>query len=206
MSDTRPVDFNDLIIKRRNLLSTTDELTDHVSFYATAWFEALVTAAYLGGACRALDEVRKFALSVHTEDGQPLSELDGVVVETGRLAIALRSGLAMASSFATCTDRYCKGVRAGAPAEELDQLANDLMDCGSVIKYSCTKTAVDIVNSARGLVGTRSMTVDHPIYALNEQICFGPLHPTIPSRMERSVGSEVLTDAPYTGLFEWGLG
>lgn len=205
MADTRPVEFNDLIVKRRNLLSANDELTDHISFYATAWFEALVTAAYLGGACRALDEVRKFALSVHTPDGEPLSELDGFVADCGRLAIALRSSLAMARSFGICADRYCKGVRAGAPAQELDHLANDLMDCGSVIKYSCTKTAVEIVGGARGLLGTRGMATNHPMHAINEQICFGPLHPTIPSRMERSVGSEMLTENPYLGLFEWGL-
>lgn len=205
MADTRPVEFDDLIVKRRNLLSATDELTDHISFYATAWFEALVTAAYLGGACRALDEVRKFALSVHTEDGEPLADLDGFVVEVGRLAIALRASLAMARSFGICAERYCKGVRGAAPAEELDQLANDLMDCGSVIKYACTKTATEIVSGARGLIGTRGMATNHPLHAINEQICFGPLHPTIPSRLERSVGSEVLIDKPFTGLFEWGL-
>ena len=205
MADTRPVEFHDLIIKRRNLLSTTDELTDHISFYATAWFEALVTAAYLGGACRALDEVRKFALAVHTENGEPLADLDGFIVDVGRLAIALRSSLALARSFGICADRYCKGVRAAAPPEELDHLANDLMDCGSVIKYTCTKTAVDIVSGARGLIGTRGMATTHPLHAINEQTCFGPLHPTIPSRLERSMGADLLIEKPFTGLFEWGL-
>lgn len=206
MSDTRPVDFNNLVIQRRNVLSTTDDLTDHVSFYATAWFEALIAAAYLGGACRALDEVRKFALSVHTEDGEPLAELDGFMTDAGRLAIALRSSLAMTHSFAMCADRYCKLVREGAPASTLDAVANDLMDCGSVIKYATTKTAVEIVNGSRGLVGTRAMATNHPIYSLNEQIVFGPLHPTIPARLERSVGSELLTEERFTGLFEWALG
>jgi alkylation response protein AidB-like acyl-CoA dehydrogenase len=205
MADTRPVEFNDLVVKRRNLLSGTDDLTDHISFYATAWFEALITAAYLGGACRALDEVRKFALSVHTDDGEPLAELDGFVVEVGRLAIALRGSLAMARSFGICADRYCKGVRAGLAPEELDPLANDLMDCGSIVKYQGTKTATEIVSGARGLIGTRGMASHHPLHAINEQICFGPLHPTIPSLLERSVGSEVLVEEPFTGLFEWGL-
>jgi alkylation response protein AidB-like acyl-CoA dehydrogenase len=206
MSDTRPVEFNNLVIQRRNVLSTTDDLTDHVSFYATAWFEALIAAAYLGGACRALDEVRKFALSVHTEDGEPLAELDGFLTDAGRLAIALRANLAMTHSFASCADRYCKLVRESAPAATLDAVANDLMDCGSVIKYATTKTAVDIVSGARGLIGTRAMATNHPIHALNEQIVFGPLHPTIPARLERSVGSELLTEEPFTGLFEWALG
>ncbi len=206
LSDTRPVEFNDLIIKSRNVLSTSDDLTDHLSFYATAWFEALVTAAYLGGACRALDEVRKFALGVHTSDGEPLAELDGFVVDCGRLAIRLRSALAMARSFGVCADRYCSAVRANAPAVELDNLANDLMDCGTLIKYSGTQAAVDIVAGARGLLGTRGMATHHPLHAINEQVCFGPLHPTISAAIERSVGGDMLEERPYLGLFTWGLG
>lgn len=207
LTDTRPIEFKDLVIKRRNVLSVTDDLTDHVSFYATAWFEALVTAAYLGGACRALEEVRTFSRSVHTyEDETPLCELDGFVVDAGRLAITLRSSLAQARSFGTCAGRYCRRVREAAPAPELDQLANDLMDCGAAVKYVATKNAVDVVNGARGLVGTRSMTPRHPIYALSEQILFGPLHPTIPAMYERSAGSELLSEVPFLGLFEWGLG
>lgn len=206
MSDTRPLEFHDLVLQRRNVLSTTDELTDHVSFYATAWFEALVTAAYLGGACRALEEVRRFALSVHTEDGAALAELDGFVTDSGRLALALRASVALASSFAVCAERYCSLVRAGAEPSVLDAVACDLMDCGAVIKHSATRTAVDIVHGARSLIGTRAMHCSHPVYALNEQIVFGPLHPTIPARLERSAGEELLTDEPYTGLFEWALG
>lgn len=206
MSDTRPVDFNGLVLQRRNVLSTTDDLTDHISFYATAWFEALISAAYLGGACRALDEVRRFALSVHTEDGEPLAELDGFVTDAGRLALALRSALALTHSFAVCADRYCKLVRESAPPATLDAVANDLMDCGAVIKYSTTKTATEIVHGARGLIGTRAMSTGHPIHSLNEQIVFGPLHPTIPARLERSVGAELLAEEPFTGLFEWALG
>lgn len=206
LSDTRPVEFRDLVIKRRNVLSTHDDLTDHVSYYATAWFEALVTAAYLGGACRAMEEVRKFARSVHHEDDETLAELDGFIVDSGRLAIALRSALAMAYSFGPAADRYCKLVREGAPAEVLDRVASQMMDLGSLIKYTATKVAVEIVSGARNLIGTRSMSVHHPVYALTEQICFGPLHPTISARIERSFGEEFLSETPFTGLFEWALG
>ncbi|MBT9582694.1 acyl-CoA/acyl-ACP dehydrogenase [bacterium] len=204
-SDTRPVDFNGLVIRQRNVLSVHDDLTDHVSHYATAWFEALATAVYLGGACQALEEVRKFARSVHTDDDVTLAELDGFVAESGRLSVMLRSNLAMARSFGVCADLYCRLVREGAPAAQLDGVAADLMDCGSVIKYTATKAAQDIVAGARALIGTRSMSVSHPIYALTEQVCFGTMHPTIPARMERSAGREMLGEKPYTGLFEWAM-
>ena len=202
-SDTRPIQFDNLILKQRNVLSLSDELTDHVSFYATAWFEALIASVYLGGAARALEEVRKFALSVHADEDVLLAELDGFLVDAGRLGITLRSALTMVAAFGPVADRYTRGVREGAPASELDGLASDLMDMASMIKYSGTKAAAEIVNGARGLIGSRSMSVKHPIHALTEQICFGPLHPTIPARLERSVGHDCLVDKPFMGLFEW---
>jgi alkylation response protein AidB-like acyl-CoA dehydrogenase len=205
LSDTRPVKFNNLVIRLRNVLSVHDEVTDHVGFYATAWFEALASAVYLGGACKALEEVRKFARSVHADEDQLLAEVDGFVMETGKLAVALRSNLAMARSFGICADLYCRLVREGAPADRLNGVAADLMDCGSVIKYTATKAAQEIVYGARALIGTRCMRVDHPMYALNEQIVFGTMHPTIPSRMERSTGRNLLGEKPYVGLFEWAL-
>lgn len=206
LSDTRPVQFNNLVVKSRNVLSVHNDLTDHVSFYATAWFEALVSAAYLGGACRALEEVRKFGLSVHTEDGEPLADLDGFVTDCGRLTVELRSCLALARSFGVCADRYCRLVRARGDARELDETANDLMDCGSIIKYTSTKAAQRLVDGARQLIGTRSMAANHPIKSLTEQVVFGPLHPTITAKIERSLGEALLGEEPYTGLFEWALG
>lgn len=205
LSDTRPVKFNNLVIRLRNVLSLHNALTDHVGHYATAWFEALAAAVYLGGACRALEEVRKFARSVHADDDQLLADVDGFRVEVGKLSVALRSNLAMARSFGVCADLYCRLVREGAPAERLDGVAGDLMDCGSMIKYTGTKTAQEIVYGCRGLIGTRCMHVNHPMYALNEQIVFGTMHPTIPARLERSAGREALGEKPYVGLFEWAM-
>jgi len=204
-SDTRPVKFNDLVIRLRNVLSLHDDVTDHVGYYATAWFEALASAVYLGGACRALEEVRKFARSVHADDDQLLAEVDGFVMEAGKLSVALRSSLAMARSFGICADLYCRLVREKAPADRLNGVAADLMDCASMIKYTGTKTAQDIVYGARALIGTRCMHVNHPMYALNEQVVFGTMHPIIPSRMERSAGRNLLGEKPYVGLFEWAM-
>ncbi|MBN9418537.1 MAG: acyl-CoA/acyl-ACP dehydrogenase [Candidatus Eremiobacteraeota bacterium] len=205
-SDTRPIEFNDLILKQRNVLSLHDDLTDHVSFYATAWFEALCSAVYLGGASRALEEVRRFGRSVHTEDDEMLADLDGFQLEVGRLALKLRSHLAMARSFGVCAELYCRLVREGAEAERLDRVANDLMDCGACIKWAGTAAAAEIVSGVRNLIGTRSMSVNHPLYPLYEQICFGPMHPTISARLERSAGETMLGEEPFTGLFEWALG
>ena len=45
------------------------------------------------------------------------------------------------------------------------------------------------------------MSVSHPIHALTEQICFGPLHPIIPARAEREEGEDMLGEEEYMGWF-----
>lgn len=206
LTDTKPLVFQDVVLKNRQILSLDNWLTFHVSNYATSWFEALISAAYLGGASKALEEVRLFSRSVSHDEETLLAELDGFQLEGGRLSAQHRAALAFGLSFGACAGRYCKAVIEDAPEDEVAGLQSDIMDSSSGIKYTCTKVAQDVVNGARALVGTRSMSTKHPIHALTEQICFGPLHPTIPAHYERGVGEELLGEEEYTGLFYWGFG
>lgn len=206
LTDTKPILMKNLILKRRNVLALEEWLTNHFSSYATSWFEGLVTACYLAGAGQALEEVRKFGRLVSHDQEQFLYELDGFNLEAGRLAGRHRSALALGQSFGPCAARYCEAVKSNAPEETKDGLCEDLMDVAGAIKYTCTSAAQDIVNGCRGLIGSRSMHPSHPIYQLTEQICFGPLHPTIPAHYERETGEELFSDEPYSGLFGWCFG
>jgi alkylation response protein AidB-like acyl-CoA dehydrogenase len=206
LTDTKPLTMTNLVLKRRNVLALEEWLTYHVSNYATSWFESLVSAAYLGGASKALDEVRKFARSVSHDQETMLAELDGFQLEAGRLAARHRAGLAFGQSFGPCAAKYCRSVIDEDPVEIQEALSDDIMDISSAIKYTTTKVAQDIVNGARALVGSRSMAVTHPIFALTEQICFGPLHPIIPARHERETGEELLGEEPYYGTFRSAYG
>lgn len=203
LTDTKPLYFKNLELGRRNVLSTEEWLTDHVSTYGTAWFEAMVSAAYLGGASRALEEVRKFARSVSVDQESMLYELDGFVLDAGRLAAKLRSSLALGYSFGPLVARYCEALINGAPEEEQDGLDTDLGDNSAAIKYATTHAAEEIVNGAISLVGSRSLALGHPLHALNEQIRFGPLHPTITAHYLRTEGEDLLEEEEYEGLYPW---
>ena len=102
--------------------------------------------------------------------------------------------------------KYCRAVIDDDSEARVAGLCEDLMDAAGVIKHHGNVAAQDVVNGARGLIGTRSMSVTHPIHALTEQICFGSLHPIIPARHERDTGDEVLGESPYFGLFPWTFG
>lgn len=206
LTDTKPIFMNNVVLKRRNMLALEEWLTYFFSNYSTSWFEGLMTAAYLGGAGRALEEVRRFGRSVSHDQEKLLSELDGFVLDVGRLAAKHRSAVAFGMSFGVAAARFCQAVISEAPEEVETGLMYDVMDVSSAIKYSCTAIAQEIVNGARGLIGSRSMHTSHPIHALTEQICFGPLHPTIPAHYEREAGEELLGEEPYAGLFDWCFG
>lgn len=206
LTDTKPIFMDNVVLKRRNVLALEEWLTFFFSNYSTSWFEGLMTAAYLGGAGRALDEVRKFARSVSHDQESLLSELDGFILDSGRLAVKHRSAVAFGMSFGACAARFCQAVIDEQPEEVENGLMYDIMDSSSAIKYTCTALAQEIVNGARGLIGSRSMHPSHPIHALTEQVCFGPLHPTLAAHYEREAGEELLGEEPYSGLFEWCFG
>ena len=162
LTDTKPITFNNLVIKRRQVLSHEEWLTFHISNYATSWFEGLISAVYLGGAGRALEEVRKFSRSVSHDQESLLAELDGFQLETGRLAIKHRAALAFGMSYGPLAEKYCRAVIDEAPDEVQDGLSCDLLDISGTIKHMTTATAQEIVNGARSLIGTRSMSVSPP--------------------------------------------
>lgn len=205
LTDTRPINFKELPIKERTILSEDENLTLYFSYYATAWFETLICATYLGGVSRALEEFRKFAFSVHLGE-ETLAERDGVILEAGKLALEFRACLAMIRSFGVCVGNYTRAVREEAPEEVQQSIVNDLYDCAFTIKYHCTQKAEELLHRARRLIGTRSMAASHPVYELSQQVIFASLHPSIGAHIERTQGSEYLCEEPFFGTFDWAFG
>jgi alkylation response protein AidB-like acyl-CoA dehydrogenase len=182
-ADTRSISIEDAPLLDDLCLIESDPMTRISMYFGTAWFEALIPAAYLGGAMRALDEAAAFARSVDLPDGTSLAELDGAKVELGRLAIQLKASLAL----------MCQIGNALA-AQELDPLGSveAFTDAASIAKYTCTRTAEDIVQSVRRFIGTRGMTPNAVVSDLSQQIVFGPLHPKLSATVERGFGERTL--------------
>ena len=189
LTDTRAVTFSGYRAVAADVVTLDAQHAHRLGAYSTAWFEALIGAAYLGGAAAALEEVRLFARSARAPSGEPLHELDGAVVDAGRLGISLRTSLALAMSF----------VDALARGSEADDFTSVMM-AGTLLKYACTRSAEAIVTGARRLLGTRAMRQGSLMAELTGQIVFGPLHPWLEAELERAVGADVLGDAPFVAL------
>ncbi|MBI3923979.1 MAG: hypothetical protein HY319_00410 [Armatimonadetes bacterium] len=190
-TDTRPLDFEELRLEEDHVLSLGPSQCDPLLTYAHAWFHALVSAVYLGGASRALEEARKFGRTVCLPDGRPVAGLDGFQMDVGRLVLELQTAVRQALSFGPEVARL---TPADLPA------LSELEDLGAQIKYRATLTAEKLVGDARRLIGTRAMAADHPVGRLSGQILFGPLHPWVSAIVEREQGRAALGPGEYLGL------
>jgi alkylation response protein AidB-like acyl-CoA dehydrogenase len=190
-SDTRRVTFHNLDLPADALLvGPRDEHVSAFIAFEMAWHQLLIPALYLGAAAGAIQEVRRFVSETQGKDGMPLVEVDGVVVDVGRLAIEYRSACA---TVLQAGDRLAQ-VR-GFP-EDLDLLESAVDDAG-VAKYVGTRCAEAVVGAARRVVGPRAFTGGQRLESLSQEVMFGPLGPESTSMIERRHGRRALLGRTY---------
>ncbi|HET9281973.1 MAG TPA: acyl-CoA dehydrogenase family protein [Candidatus Angelobacter sp.] len=192
-SDTRQIIFHDLVVPHESLLAggKGQDLSLLISF-EMAWHQLLIPALYLGAAARAIEEVRKFLHATQGRDNRPLAELDGMIVDVGRLAIDYSGA--------------CSAVwRAGDALGEVKDLPRDArlleraVDLASHSKYIGTKCSEAIVTAARRIIGARSFTGGHPLERLSQEVMFATLGPEVNAVIERRAGRQVLQQRPFLG-------
>ncbi len=191
-TDTRVLDYNDVRLEKENVLSLDDEQTYDLLHYATAWFEGLVGAIYLGAASRALEECRRFARQMMTKWGLPLGDLDGVRADMGRLVIRHQAALELVRSFADLVVQVTP--------DNFRQGAYRLLESSSALKYESARACEEILDGVRAIVGTRSLAVGSWLHRLSEQLRYCQLHPLMAATIERDFGRLLLKDRPFIGL------
>lgn len=190
-SDTHRVSFHELDLPAKALLvGPDDEHADAFIAFEMAWHQLLIPALYLGAAAGAIEEVRCFLRATRGKDDEPLAEVDGIVVDVGRLAIEYNGACAAV-------------LQAGDRLAEVRRFPDDLqalegaVDAAGVAKYVGTRCAEAVVASARRLIGPRSFTGGHPLERLSQEVIFGPLGPEVSSVIERRHGRHALGDRSF---------
>lgn len=187
-SDTRQIRFHDLELTSDNLLiDPLNEDSAQLFAFEMAWHQLLIPALYLGAAAGALDEVRRFLRATKGRDDQPLAGLDGMVIDTGRLAIAYRGACHVLLNAGNSLARI---RRLPADGELLAAAAED----ASIAKYIGTRCAEDVVAAARTIIGARAFTGNHLLERLSREVIFGPLGPEVGAVIERRAGTRALAD------------
>jgi alkylation response protein AidB-like acyl-CoA dehydrogenase len=190
-SDTRRIEFRDLYLPAESLLQggRSGEMAKLNQFWLS-WHVTMVSALYLGAAARAIEEVRRFLRSASLE-GKLLAELDGMVVDAGRLALRYRAARAV-------VDRAVEALGRLAQDAFDSQRITKTFELATAAKYVGTNYAEEIITKARKIIGTRSFTGGHPLERLSMESPFGPLGPEPDAFIERLHGRAVLGEQPFT--------
>ncbi|AUX21622.1 uncharacterized protein SOCEGT47_021080 [Sorangium cellulosum] len=192
-SDTRRIVFHDLFVPEEDLLlgGQSPSVMELLQF-EMVWHQALIPALYLGAAAAAIEEARRFLRAVRAREGAPLAELDGMIVDVGRLVIRVRAA--------------CAAVREAGEAMGSIRSARDraerlprLFELAGVAKYVGTRCAEETVAAARGIVGARAFAGDNPIERLSKEVVFGPLGPEVNAAIERAHGRRALGEGVFEG-------
>ena len=186
-SDTRPVTFRGLELPADGLLATANDEAARLLFpFEMTWHQLLIAALYLGTAARAIDETSAFLRTTLGRDGRPLADLDGMIVDLGRLAVAHRGAMLTLERAGQALGAVRDLPRDAGAIDAAVQLA-------SAAKYSCTATAESIVTKARGIVGARAFAAGCILDRLSQEVMFGSLGPEVSAVIERRYGKQSLT-------------
>jgi alkylation response protein AidB-like acyl-CoA dehydrogenase len=193
-SDTRKITFRELLLPADSLMAAGEGPAVAALFaFEMAWHQLLIPALYLGAAARALDEARLFLRGTRGKDGRPLAELDGMVVDVGRLLVEYRSACATVQA----------GGRALAAVQSLPRDVGALegaLDMAGVAKRVGTACAERLVGESRRIVGARSFLGGHPLERLSQEVVFGPLGPEVNAVIERRHGRRALGEGSLLEL------
>ena len=190
-SDTRQIVFHDLLVPKDRLIAGgKDPQVGLLISFEMAWHQLLIPALYLGAAARALEEARKFLRATRGRDGRPLAELDGMIIDIGRMALDYHSAC-------------CVVHQAGQALGDVKQLPKDArlleraVDLASAAKYTGTRCAESIVTSARRIIGARAFAGSHPLERLSQEVMFASLGPEVSAVIERRYGRRALDDHSF---------
>lgn len=193
-SDTRRITFHDLFVPEEGLIAGGKSPSTSALFaFEMAWHQLLIPALYLGAAARAIEEIRRFLRSTLDRDKRPLAELDGMVIDVGRLALDYESACSVVRY---AGDKLAAVRRLPRDAEQLERA----LYLASGAKYTGTRCAEQVVAAARRIIGARSFADGHPLERLSGEVIFGPLGPEVSAVIERRYGRQALADRPFVGV------
>jgi alkylation response protein AidB-like acyl-CoA dehydrogenase len=195
-SDTRCITFRDLRLPSHALAANArSPIAGKLIPFEMAWHQLLIAALYLGAAARAIDEVRLFLRGTTGRDGRPLAELDGMIVDVGRLALEYQRARSLVE-------------KCGEALHAVRELPRDVLqvehavNLASVAKYSGSRAAETIVTAARRIVGARTFAGGCALERLSYEVMFASLGPEVSAVIERRFGKQVLESASFPREFQ----
>lgn len=168
-SFTKSVKFKNLRVPVSNIikLDTQTKEQSELLIYQRSWFQALVSAPYLGAAKRVIKEVKGFG-EQKMKKGKKLSESEYFLNNLGELVVKYKGARQLCMQAGRALSKFKQGNKV---------LLEMLFEASVLSKFFGTHHAEEIVTQARYIMGTQFLspqTMTHKIY---KEVVFGPLQP-----------------------------
>ena len=168
-SFTKSVKFKNLRVPVSNVIkldSHTKEQSE-LLIYQRSWFQALVSAPYLGAAQRVIKDVRDFGKG-KIKKGKKLSESEYFLDRLGELTLKYKGAKQLCMQAGHSLSKFKRGDKA---------LLEMLFEASVLSKYFATHYAEEIVTKARHLMGTQFLSPCSMTNKIYKEIVFGALQP-----------------------------
>lgn len=167
-SFTKSVHFRNVRVSQDNAISLdiTDTNCDML-VYQRSWFQALISAPYLGGVYRLLSELRTFGLQ-KVKNGKKLSESDHFIDSIGELMMKYKTARQLSES---------AGLYLSKLNDTDELMLHKTFEVSVLSKYFSTHFSEEIVTQIRHTMGTSFMKADSITSKICKEISFGILQP-----------------------------
>ncbi|WP_299536179.1 acyl-CoA dehydrogenase family protein [Ulvibacterium sp.] len=168
-SYTKSVKFKNLRVPVSNVikLDANTKEESELLIYQRSWFQALVSAPYLGASQRVIHEVSDFARQ-KIKKGKRLSESENFSDNLGELILKSKGARQLCKQAGHSLSKFKRGDKA---------LLETLFEASVLSKYFATHYAEEIVTQARHIMGTQFLSPRSITNKIYKEIVFGPLQP-----------------------------
>lgn len=168
-SFTKSVKFKNLRVPVSNVIKLDTQIKEQseLLIYQRSWFQALVSAPYLGAAKRVIKEVKGFG-EQKLKKGKELSESEYFLNNLGELVVKYKGARQLCMQAGRALSRFKQGNKV---------LLEMLFEASVLSKFFGTHHAEEIVTQARYIMGTQFLSPQTMTNKIYKEIVFGPLQP-----------------------------
>ncbi|GAB3085990.1 hypothetical protein [Nocardioides zeae] len=187
LADTRRVFFDGLHVEADAVFGPDPALN---AFYALqlVCHNLCVSALYLGGGRRIVEEVRRHGRTSMLPSGAPLATSDSFGANVGGLVITYLNAVDLLLS-----QVHLVSTLTGGDALDPATAGAALLRV-STAKHGVARSAETVATEGRKLIGARAFMGDHPVGRIGAEIAFAALGPATEKLIERNVGLKFLAE------------
>lgn len=185
LADTRRVAFDGLHVEADAVFGPDPRLN---AFYVLqlVCHNLCVSALYLGGAHRIVEEVRRYGRTGTLSSGAPLATSDSFGTNVGGLVITYLNAVDLLLSQIPLVSALAGGGRLDTATTGAALLRV------STAKHGVARGIETVAAEGRKLIGARAFMGGHPVARIGSEIVFAALSPATEKLIERNVGLKFL--------------